>query len=106
MSDASNHIATLRIASDHPALPGHFPGRPIVPGVVVLDSVLQAARAWLGPQLRLQVLAQVKFIAPLLPEQVARIELKLQGDDLRFVVTREDQIVAQGVMRVSVGAGR
>ena len=28
--------------ADHPRLPGHFPGQPIVPGVVVLDHVLAA----------------------------------------------------------------
>ena len=26
----------------HPCLPGHFPGSPLVPGVVVLDQVLAA----------------------------------------------------------------
>jgi acyl-coenzyme A synthetase/AMP-(fatty) acid ligase len=28
------------ISAEHPALPGHFPGNPIVPGVVTLDHVL------------------------------------------------------------------
>ena len=30
------------IPSDHPSLPGHFPDRPIVPGVVILDEVVAA----------------------------------------------------------------
>ena len=37
------------IESDHPALPGHFPGRPVVPGVVVLDRVLAAIESAHGP---------------------------------------------------------
>ncbi len=34
---------TLRIAPDHPAFAGHFPGAPIVPGVVLLDAAVHAA---------------------------------------------------------------
>jgi 3-hydroxyacyl-[acyl-carrier-protein] dehydratase len=37
--------AWLRIASDHPALAGHFPGQPIVPGALLLDEALHAIDA-------------------------------------------------------------
>ena len=36
------------IAKDHPALAGHFPGNPIVPGVLILDEVMRAAEQWRG----------------------------------------------------------
>src|SRR3546814_9281220 len=49
------------IGDDHPALPGHFPGRPIVPGVVILDRVLDAIEAAHGPLGALR-LPQVKFL--------------------------------------------
>lgn len=63
------------IASDHPALPGHFPGRPIVPGVVILDHVLAAIESAYGPLGALR-LPQVKFLRPLLPGQGAHIALE------------------------------
>jgi 3-hydroxyacyl-[acyl-carrier-protein] dehydratase len=89
------------IPADHPCLPGHFPGQPIVPGVVVLDRVLAAIEAQhgaLGP-LRMP---QVKFLQPLLPEQTARIELQTLSDALdasprwRFRVLRDDILIASG----------
>ena len=48
----------FRVAADHPALPGHFPGRPIVPGVVILDHVQQAIES-LGVHQRSSRMASV-----------------------------------------------
>lgn len=66
------------VPADHPCLPGHFPGRPLVPGVVVLERVLQALRAQYGEPVGLR-LPQVKFLQPLLPGETARIELEPIG---------------------------
>ncbi|HMR32228.1 MAG TPA: hypothetical protein PKA13_15790 [Geminicoccaceae bacterium] len=65
-------IHSFRIAADHPCLAGHFPGRPIVPGVLVLDHALRAidAEIPLGWPLRL---GRVKFTAPLLPGEAATV---------------------------------
>jgi len=48
---------TLCIDREHPALPGHFPGQPVVPGVMLLDWVAAALGRWRG--LRIAGLAQV-----------------------------------------------
>jgi len=61
------------IGHDHPSLAGHFPGRPVVPGVVVLDRVVAALEQAHGPLPPLR-LPQVKFLQPLLPGEAARIE--------------------------------
>ena len=101
MSDAAVHRATVRIPATHPALPGHFPGRPIVPGVVLLQCVLDEAERWLGRALSIRELPQAKFSAPLLPEQSAELELRLAGDELRFSVTRDAQVVTQGLFTIA-----
>ncbi|MFZ1431588.1 MAG: hypothetical protein WAS21_33115 [Geminicoccaceae bacterium] len=56
-------LGCFAVAADHPALPGHFPGHPIVPGVVLLDEALAAIdRAFdLAAPFRL---LRVKFMAP------------------------------------------
>jgi len=57
----------LSIPSDHPAFAGHFPGHPVVPGVVLLDEALSviaaAERVEPGPW----HLSAVKFQSPVTP---------------------------------------
>ena len=87
------------IPADHPCLPGHFPGQPIVPGVVVLDRVLAAIEAQHGALGALRM-PQVKFAQPLLPGEEARIELEALPDIApprwRFRVLRGDALLASG----------
>jgi 3-hydroxymyristoyl/3-hydroxydecanoyl-(acyl carrier protein) dehydratase len=45
----SSRSAWLHIASDHPALAGHFPDHPIVPGAVLLDETLHALEQAASP---------------------------------------------------------
>jgi len=86
------------IDAGHPSLPGHFPGRPVVPGVVVLDRVVAALEARQGPLPALR-LARVKFLRPLLPGEAARIELEPPATDTarwRFRVLRAEATIASG----------
>ena len=91
------------IAADHPSLAGHFPGRPIVPGVVVLDRVVEAIEAAHGalPPLRLP---QVKFLKPLLPGQLASVQLQGQAPRWRFRVLHGDVLLASGEIVAGVSA--
>jgi 3-hydroxymyristoyl/3-hydroxydecanoyl-(acyl carrier protein) dehydratase len=79
----------------HPSLPGHFPGDPIVPGVVLLDRVVEAVERVHGPLPRLR-LPQVKFLQPLRPGEGARIELEGAAPRWRFRVLREGVVLASG----------
>jgi 3-hydroxymyristoyl/3-hydroxydecanoyl-(acyl carrier protein) dehydratase len=84
----------------HPSLPGHFPGAPVVPGVVVLERVVAAIEAAHGPLAALR-LPQVKFVRPLLPGEHADVELAevaIEGEAprWRFRVLRGDALVASG----------
>lgn len=101
--DPMNHETTLRIAASHPALPGHFPGQPIAPGVVLLDAVLSHAERWLGRPVSIAALSQAKFMSPLAPEQTARLRLSLNGADLKFSIVRDEAPIAQGTFRLNAG---
>ena len=84
------------IAPDHACLPGHFPGRPLVPGVVVLERVVDAIEAVHGPLPAPLRLPQVKFLQPLLPGEAARVELDGGAPRWRFRVLRGGALLASG----------
>jgi 3-hydroxyacyl-[acyl-carrier-protein] dehydratase len=98
---ARTHTASVRIPSNHPSLAGHFPGRPVVPAVVLLDCVLSEAERWLGTAPVATGLTQAKFTAPLLPEQTVQLELTLQGSELRFGITRAADSIARGTFTLA-----
>lgn len=90
------------IAADHPCLAGHFPGNPIVPGVLLLDEVLRAFAAW-RPSEQAVDIPQVKFLAPLRPEQPFAIRLTESGpNSARFDCLGADgRLLARGRLRLS-----
>ena len=83
----SRHLA---VAVDHPAFAGHFPGRPILPGVVllaeVLELLLREAPESLGAR---PTVSAVKFLAPVRPGASLEIRWSAPGAQrLRFEVWR------------------
>jgi 3-hydroxymyristoyl/3-hydroxydecanoyl-(acyl carrier protein) dehydratase len=93
--------AALRVDPSHPALTGHFPGNPIVPGVVLLERVAAALRAWRGE--RIEKL-DAKFVQPLLPGEDAMIELRADAGRIRFAVRRVDGVpLARGTLHAAQG---
>ncbi|HKI65171.1 MAG TPA: hypothetical protein VKA16_11185 [Burkholderiales bacterium] len=81
----------------HPALPGHFPGNPIVPAVVLLAEVAAAIETTMGPQARLLGLPSVKFLAPLAPGERFRIVIETRQPPLiRFTLLHRGKAFAAG----------
>jgi 3-hydroxymyristoyl/3-hydroxydecanoyl-(acyl carrier protein) dehydratase len=85
-AEAGPILTRFSVPEDHPALPGHFPGRPIVPGVLLLDAVLEALRvAQAGRPSRL---LRAKFVAPVMPGTEVEIALAPRGEGTgRFAFT-------------------
>ena len=98
-----NRSEQRSIPADHPALAGHFPGDPIVPGVVLLEEIMQAL-AEAGGNYRLQGIPQVKFIAPLKPGQKFTVEWTLStAGQVQFRCLFVDgRSIAQGQLEVGI----
>lgn len=96
-----NAEKSLVIPADHPSLAGHFPGNPIVPGLVILEEVVQALESW-RPGSRTVGMPVVKFLAPLRPEQAFTIHFAESGTHgIRFECIRDDgQPLVQGFLTV------
>jgi len=92
-------LGSFSIPSGHPCLDGHFPERPLVPGVVLLDEALARLRAHLrcGPPVRLQ---SVKFLAPVLPGDTVQVAVGRLGsgpDGIGFTCLVRGNPVVTGV---------
>jgi 3-hydroxymyristoyl/3-hydroxydecanoyl-(acyl carrier protein) dehydratase len=82
-------IQRMAVPSKHPALPGHFPNRPIVPGVVILARVMETIRAQL-PHIELGALMSARFHSPLAPGRDFLVRAQLQGEQVRFEIRMPD----------------
>lgn len=95
----SDYAQLIHVHAGHPALPGHFPGQPLVPGVLMLEQVALALRAWRGE--RLSRVIEAKFVAPLLPDTSARLQLSCVGADtsrVGFRIERDGTLLARGIV--------
>src|SRR5262249_18337410 len=82
------------VAADHPALPGHFPGRPIIPGVVLLQLV-ETMLVQSGYQVR--ECTEAKFRAPVAPAVPISLEVEVdQNGVARFVATASGSTAMAG----------
>lgn len=92
-------VTTLTIAPEHPALPGHFPGTPIVPGVLLLDEALCAVQAsGARPFLRWRI-GSAKFVKPVRPGEPLTLEHEpLPNGSIGFRVLSGGEPVARGVL--------
>ena len=91
--------ATFRIPSDHPCLVGHFPGAPIVPGVVVLERVITAVQA--DRATRVIGIARCKFVAGLYPDEDCHVEWRAGANaTARFSCRGPHATVAQGILQL------
>ena len=75
----------LRLSAEHPSLAGHFPGRPIVPGAVLLDEILAAIERSQGLGPVAWTVKWVKFMRPVLPGNELALEMTMTPvGEIRF----------------------
>jgi len=80
-------VGEYRVRGDEPFLRGHFPGEPIMPGVLIVEAAAQVAGVVAqsdpsrqpSPGLKLTAMKNVKILGAARPGAVVRIEAKVTG---------------------------
>lgn len=70
-------LFTFRFPASDPTFAGHFPTRPLLPGVFQLEIARMAAEWVLNQSLGLREVTKAKFLRPIIPDETLRVELKL-----------------------------
>lgn len=110
-SDGSPVRLAHHVPQDHPAFAGHFPGRPLLPGALLLAEVLEAMRGVPALRARLgdaPMLAAAKFLAPVPPGADLVFDLQPEAGaalGVRFEVRMGDSVAASGRWLPGEGAG-
>jgi 3-hydroxyacyl-[acyl-carrier-protein] dehydratase len=99
-------LATKRFAPEDPMFRGHFPGEPIVPGVILTEALAQLSGIVAGQgrhALRLAAIKSMKFPAAARPGETIVLHSKLSGAvggliQCAVEARVEGQLVADGVI--------
>lgn len=94
-------MRTLPLAIDaaHPAFDGHFPGAPVLPGVILLDEAIRAVELAQGGAPRCWRISSVKFPQAVQPGEPLVLEQEpLASGAIRFTISSAGQRVADGAL--------
>ncbi len=93
---------SAQIDLDHPSLEGHFPGQPIVPGVVILDEIIKAFNKEQGATCKIQKIPFVKFMLPLEPGVQIIFTFDISNNLVRFTGRCGEKIIVTGQLEYSI----
>lgn len=90
----------LEVPADHPAYEGHFPGRPILPGVMLLAEALAVIESATGKGACSWSIANAKFVSPVSPGTPLTMSHEaLASGEVRFEVRTGATVVLHGTLR-------
>ena len=93
----------LMFGADHPAFAGHFPGSPIVPGVLLLDAAIHALETTAGAGVA--GVASAKFLLPVGPGEALTLAVAAAGESrAAFEIRRNGERVATGQLLLEPAA--
>jgi len=93
-------VTTFTIPQTHLSLAGHFPGNPVVPGVVILQKIISIFQQQ-HPQFSVAGIPNAKFIKPVLPAVEVKVEFSVKNLSTIFLCSAVDgTVLAKGELRL------
>lgn len=92
-------MKTVDVPRDHPAFEGHFPGHPILPGVLLLAEALAAVEAATATSACDWTVASAKFLGVVEPGARLAVTHAVQpSGGVRFEIREGERVVASGAL--------
>ena len=89
---------SFTVGAEHPCLRGHFPGAPVVPGVLILEEVMRAISGVAFPA----KWSKVKFIRPVFPDERVDIHWDAGPAKIGFECRVAGRVVVMGTVEPSM----
>jgi 3-hydroxyacyl-[acyl-carrier-protein] dehydratase len=100
---ADRLCATITTEADAPWYDGHFPGKPVLPGVAQLEMVAELISTLLGRPVFVDSISRVKFRKLIVPGEL--LEIQVSRDDRKkgyvFQITNRQENVSSGILTIN-----
>lgn len=101
-------VGRFRLPAAFTGFQGHFPGRPVLPGVCEIMALVATWQQWTGKVTTIREVVSAKFLASVLPDQEMAVVCREPMDEgasqvLRAVIDCDGKRVAEIVLRVDLG---
>ncbi|UCG13751.1 MAG: 3-hydroxyacyl-ACP dehydratase FabZ [Deltaproteobacteria bacterium] len=116
MKEGEEVVGLKNVSINEPFFAGHFPGSPIMPGVLIIEAMAQVGgilafrsgpKEWSGSLVYFMGMDKVRFRKPVLPGDQLRLRLTMMRQKQRVFKMRgeayvEDALVAEAELMAAI----
>ena len=95
LGEGGTYHLEWQVPDDLTCFEGHFPGRPILPAVSILDLAIEIIETIVGSPIELKTVRSAKFLRVIIPGSRLKISLSYQGSDWTIQMKEEERKVAE-----------
>jgi 3-hydroxymyristoyl/3-hydroxydecanoyl-(acyl carrier protein) dehydratase len=81
---------------------GHFPGMPLVPGIMQIEMARYAVESHTGRQFRISLITRAKFARPVVPDEIIDMQAALSREEGTLKVRAQSRVDGELAASVSM----